>query len=396
MPKIANDLIDFAKQNNLKDIPPSGIRAFDIKSSQIPGIIKLTLGEPDLNTPEHVKYAASQSILNNDSHYSAQEGKLELRKAISNYMKRTEGLDYDPETEVLVTIGGTEAITASFLSLFHPGEEVIVPTPSYALYFPVIQMSGATLVSINTSNTDFILTPESLKATLTDHPKAKAIILNYPTNPTGREYSSDELKKLASIIKDHQLMVISDEIYSELLYDVKHVSIARFIPERTLVVNGLSKSHAMTGYRIGYVVGPAGLIKVVREMHAFMVTAPSNPAQAAAIEALENGSDDPAKACEIYRKRRDFITKAFKDMGLQTVLPEGAFYVFVKIPEKYGDDDWAFTSDLAEKGKVGGVPGRSFGPGGEGYIRFSYAASDEDLHEAVKRIKRFLEEEVNS
>ncbi|BDR59079.1 aminotransferase class I/II-fold pyridoxal phosphate-dependent enzyme [Xylocopilactobacillus apicola] len=395
MPEIAKDLVNYSKENSLKDIPPSGIRYFDVKVNKIPDILKLTLGEPDLNTPEHVKKAAVQSILDNDSHYSDQEGTLRLRTAISNFLKRKLDLSYDPQTEVLVTIGGTEALTATMLTFFHPGDDIIVPTPSYALYFPIIHLTGSNLVSVNTAPTNFVLTPEVLEETLAAHPQAKAIILNYPTNPTGREYSAEELEKLAAIIKEHNLMVISDEIYSELVYDLPHTSIAQYLPERTIIVNGLSKSHAMTGYRAGYLAGPAGLVKWVMEMHAFLVTAPSNPAQAAATEALENGDQDPVEASKIYQKRRDYITKALNDLGLETVPSNGAFYIFVKIPAKYGTDDWAFAEDLAQKGKVAGIPGSSFGAGGEGYIRFSYAASDEKLEEAVRRIKDFLTKEVN-
>ncbi|BDR55834.1 aminotransferase [Xylocopilactobacillus apis] len=303
-------------------------------------------------------------------------------------------MDYDPETEIVVTIGATEALTAIMMTFFNQGDEIIVPTPSYALYFPIIQLTKSKVVSINTSMTDFVLTPESLEQSLKEHPKAKVIILNYPTNPTGREYSADNLQKIAEIIRKHHLYVISDEIYSELVYGMPHTSIARYIPERTLVVNGLSKSHAMTGYRVGYVAGPAELVKWILEMHAFMVTAPSNPAQAAAVEALENGADDPLESRKIYQRRRDYLVKSLNEMGLETVESDGAFYMFVKIPAQYGQDDQAFAWDLASKGKVAGIPGNSFGEGGKRYIRFSYAASDETLKEAMKRVKEFMAKEI--
>lgn len=390
MPQIAKDLIDFTQSNWLKDTPPSGIRAFDVKVSSIPGIIKLTLGEPDLNTPEHVKQAAIKSIENNDSHYSAQVGTLELRKAISNYLKQTQSLDYDPNNEVIVTVGATEALTATVLTFVKENEEVIVPTPSYALYFSILDLVGGKALSINTATSDFILSPDALKETIAKNPNAKAIILNYPTNPTGREYSSSQLEELAEIIRENHLFVISDEIYGDLVYDLPHTSIAQFIPERTLVISGLSKSHAMTGYRIGYVAGPSEIVKWIAKMHGFMVTAPSNPAQSAATEALNNGAEDPIAATEIYRKRRDYLTKSLNDLGLKTVTSDGAFYLFVKVPEKYGNDDWKFAEELAQKGKVAGVPGSAFGSGGKGYIRFSYAASDETLKKAVRRIKEFM------
>lgn len=393
MPQLAADLTQIT-HTPLEKIPSSGIRAFAQRIDDIPDLIKLTLGEPDLNTPEHVKQAAVQSILANDSHYSDQRGTLQLRQAISNYLQRKQNLTYDPKSEIIVTVGATEALTAIALSLFQPGDQIIVPTPSYALYFPLIQYTQAELVAINTASTDFVLTPQALKNTLQEHPQAKAILLNYPTNPTGREYSEEVLKQLVPIIRQSHLYVISDEIYSELTYDCPHVSIARYLPERTLLVNGVSKSHAMTGYRIGYLAGPETLINLIAKMHAFMITAPSNPAQAAAAEALENGDQDPVDSRHIYQKRRDYIVQALNEMGLQTMPGEGAFYVFAKIPAQYKNDDEAFALDLAHKAKVGGTPGKSFGPGGEGYIRFSYAASDADLRKAMSRIQKFLSAEV--
>lgn len=393
MPQLAADLTQIT-HTPLEKIPSSGIRAFAQRIDDIPDLIKLTLGEPDLNTPEHVKQAAVQSILANDSHYSDQRGTLQLRQAISNYLQRKQNLTYDPKSEIIVTVGATEALTAIALSLFQPGDQIIVPTPSYALYFPLIQYTQAELVAINTASTDFVLTPQALENTLQEHPQAKAILLNYPTNPTGREYSEKVLKQLVPIIRQSHLYVISDEIYSELTYDCPHVSIARYLPERTLLVNGVSKSHAMTGYRIGYLAGPETLINLIAKMHAFMITAPSNPAQAAAAEALENGDQDPVDSRHIYQKRRDYIVQALNEMGLQTMPGEGAFYVFAKIPAQYKNDDEAFALDLAHKAKVGGTPGKSFGPGGEGYIRFSYAASDADLRKAMSRIQKFLSAEV--
>ena len=393
MPQLAADLTQIT-HTPLEKIPSSGIRAFAQRIDDIPDLIKLTLGEPDLNTPEHVKQAAVKSILANDSHYSDQRGTLQLRQAISNYLQRKQNLTYDPKSEIIVTVGATEALTAIALSLFQPGDQIIVPTPSYALYFPLIQYTQAELVAINTASTDFVLTPQALKNTLQEHPQAKAILLNYPTNPTGREYSEEVLKQLVPIIRQFHLYVISDEIYSELTYDCPHVSIARYLPERTLLVNGVSKSHAMTGYRIGYLAGPETLINLIAKMHAFMITAPSNPAQSAAAEALENGDQDPVDSRHIYQKRRDYIVQALNEMGLQTMPGEGAFYVFAKIPAQYKNDDEAFALDLAHKAKVGGTPGKSFGPGGEGYIRFSYAASDADLRKAMSRIKKFLSAEV--
>lgn len=390
MPQLASDLSQQVNQR-LNQVGPSGIREVAQKFSTIPGIIQLTLGEPDMNVPEHVKNAAIKSIQDNDSHYSPQKGTLYLREGIHHYLMESQGLDYDPKTEIIATVGATEAICAALFTILNPGDKVVIPTPAFALYFPLVTIAGATTVQVDTSNSDFILTPERLEKVLDEEgDSVKAVLLNYPGNPTGVEYPQSTIEGLAKVISDHHLFVIADEIYSELTYGVKHYSIANVIPERTILINGLSKSHAMTGYRMGYMAGPKELIANATKMHAFMVTSPSNPAQAAAAEALHNGLQDPVKMREVYQKRRDFVQAAMDEMGLSMATPSGAFYAFVKIPASYGKDDVKFAYDLAEQGKVGGVPGSAFGAGGEGYIRFSYAASDEDLTEAMKRMKHFL------
>lgn len=390
MPKLASELSSQVN-DRLNQVGPSGIREFDQKISAIPGIVKLTLGEPDMNTPEHVKEAAIQSIRDNDSHYSAQKGTIELRRAISHYLQVSQGLDYDPETEIITTVGATEAVCASFLAMLNPGDKVIIPTPAFALYFPLVTIAGAEVIQLDTSADDFVLTPERLEATLAkEGPAVKAILLNYPGNPTGVEYSQTDIEALAKVIKAHHLFVIADEIYSELVYGVDHFSIAKLLPERTVLINGLSKSHAMTGWRIGYIAAPAEFAASATKMHAFMVTSPSNPAQAGAREALENGLQDPVEMRAVYQKRRNFVEQAITSMGLEMPTPSGAFYAFVKIPAAYGKNDVKFAQDLAEKAKVGGVPGSAFGAGGEGYIRFSYAASDENLKVAMDRMTTFV------
>lgn len=390
MPELANDLGLSKKITNVK---ASGIRIFDNKVSTIPGIIKLTLGEPDMNTPEHVKKAAIKSIEDNDSHYAPQKGKLELRKAISNYLKKVTGIEYDPETEIAVTVGATEAINAALFAISNPGDKIAIPTPVFSLYWPVATLADAEYVLINTSKDGYKLTPAKLEETIEKNSTIKAVVLNYPTNPTGVEYSEDEIKALAKVIREHHLYVITDEIYSTLVYDVKHYSIASLIPERAIYISGLSKSHAMTGYRLGYIAGPAKVMAEIGKVHGLMVTTTTDSSQAAAIEALENGLDDPEKYRTVYQKRRDYVLKELSEMGMQTVKPEGAFYIFAKIPTKYGQDDMQFALDLAFKEKVGITPGSAFGDGGEGYIRLSYASSDENLHEAMKRMKRFLKED---
>lgn len=390
MPELAQDLKFSQKVKNVK---ASGIRTFDNKVSTIPGIIKLTLGEPDMNTPEHVKQAAIKSIKDNDSHYAPQKGKLELRKAISQYLKKATGIDYDPETEIVVTVGATEAINAALYAITNPGDKIAIPTPVFSLYWPVATLADADYVLMNTSEDNFKLTPAKLEETIKENPSVKAVILNYPTNPTGVEYSEAEIRALAKVIEENHLYVITDEIYSTLTYGVKHFSIASLIPERAIYISGLSKSHAMTGYRLGYVAGPAKIMEQIGKVHGLMVTTTTDSSQAAAIEALEHGLDDPKYYRDIYEKRRDYVLQELEKMGMHAVKPEGAFYIFAKIPEKYGKDDMQFALDLAFKEKVGITPGSAFGPGGEGYVRMSYASSDENLHEAMKRINKFLQED---
>lgn len=390
MPELANDLHFSEKVQNLK---PSGIRIFDNKVSKIPGIIKLTLGEPDLNTPEHVKQAAIESIKNNDSHYAPQKGKRELLEAISNFLAQKIQVKYDPESEIVATVGATEAINAAIFTLLNPEDKILVPTPVFSLYWPVANLAGVQYSLVNTAADNFKLTAEKLETTLKTEPNIKAIILNYPTNPTGVEYTKEEIKQLAQIIRKYHLYVITDEIYSSLTYGVDHYSIATEIPERALYISGLSKSHAMTGYRLGYIAGPKKVMEQVSKVHGLTVTTTTDSSQAAAIEALNNGYEDVEKYRKIYEKRRKFVFDELTNLGFDVVNPQGAFYIFAKIPAKYGKDDMQFALDLAFKKKVGVTPGSAFGPGGEGYVRLSYASSDESLRIAMKRISEFLKED---
>lgn len=394
MPELDKGLSEVVNKH-IKAVGPSGIREFDQKISSIPGIVKLTLGEPDFNVPEHVKQAAIKSIEDNKSHYSAQKGIIELRRAISRYLSNRTGIDYDPETEIVVTVGATEAIFSALTSMLNPGDKVIVPTPAFALYFPIIQVAGAELITIDTSDDGFVLTPEKLQKALDENgDRVKAIVLNYPSNPTGVEYSQEQLQALADIISKHHMFVLADEIYNELTYGVKHYSIEKLLPSQTIVVNGLSKSHAMTGYRIGYFAAPKDFVTNAAKMHGFAVTCPSNPAQYAALEALTNGLEDAVPMREQYNKRRDYIAKRLEEMGMEIALPQGAFYIFAKIPDTINETPVEFATDLAEKAKVGVVPGSAFGPGGERYIRMSYAASDEDIKLAMDRMSAYLLDRV--
>lgn len=390
MPELAKSMENYVNKD-VKEIRPSAIRDFDMQISSIPGLVKLTLGEPDFNVPEHVKQAAIRGIQANDSHYGPAAGKLELRKAVANYLKDTRNVDYNPEDEVLITNGGTEALTAITFSLLNPGDKVLVPTPVFSLYFPIITLTGAECIQVDTSADDFVLTPEKLQSELDQHGDVKMIILNYPCNPTGRAYPEDLLRKLGKILHDHNVLIVADEMYSELTYDQEHFSLATIYPEQTLLVSGLSKSHAMTGWRLGYIAGPSALISQIYKIHGFLVTCVNDIAQDAAIEALNNGRQDPDAFRSEYKKRRDYVVSRMEKMGFDIATPEGAFYVFAKIPAQFGNDDFNFALDLAKKAKVGVIPGSAFGAGGEGYIRISYAASDEKLAKAMDYIESYLD-----
>lgn len=390
MPELAKGMKNYVN-NDVKEIRPSAIRDFDMKISSIPGLVKLTLGEPDFNVPEHVKEAAVQGIRDNDSHYGPAAGKLELRKAVAKYLADTRNVDYNPEDEILITNGGTEALTAITFSLLNPGDKVLVPTPVFSLYFPIITLTGAECIQVDTSDDGFVLTPEKLQSEIDKHVDVKMIILNYPCNPTGRAYPEDLLRRLGKILHDNNILIVADEMYSELTYDQEHFSLATIYPEQTLLVSGLSKSHAMTGWRLGYIAGPAPLIGEIYKMHGFMVTCVNDIAQDAAIEALNNGREDPVAFRKEYQKRRDFVVDRMEKMGFDIATPDGAFYVFAKIPAQFGKGDFNFALDLAKKAKVGVIPGSAFGAGGEGYIRISYAASDEKLQKAMDQIKQYLD-----
>lgn len=375
MPRLAEDLSGTIN-HKVDALLPSPIRAFDAEISKIPGIIKLTIGEPDLNTPDHVKEAAIADIKKNDSHYPPMNGKKELRDAISAYLKRTRGVDYDPDSEIVVTVGATEAAYCTLTTLLNTGDKVICPTPLWSPYFKFIQLPGATVVQADTEKDGFMLTPENLEETIKREGNGvKAVVLNYPSNPTGREYTADELEALAKVIRKYHLYAITDEIYSELVYGVEHVSIAKFIPERTIIISGLSKSHAMTGWRLGYVAGPQGIVKQISKLHGLVVMTVTDNVQAAATEALNNGAADAIAARDIYQKRRDLMVDGLTKLGFKMLKPQGAFYIFPEIPEEYGTDDLQFCKDLAKKAKVGLTPGSAFGKGGAGHVRLSYAAS---------------------
>lgn len=374
-------------------VQPSAIRAFDNEVSNIPNILKLTLGEPDFNVPEHIKQAAVDSIVDNDSHYAASNGTLALREAAAGFLAERYGLNYDAASEIIVTVGATEGIYTVVTSLLNAGDKVLLPTPIFPLYIPVTLVGGGEPVFIDTSANDFVLSPDMLRAALAEHgDKIKAIVLNFPSNPTGVTYNEAEVEALADVLRDTNTVVISDEIYSELTYDAKHVSMAKFLPEQTILLNGVSKSHAMTGYRIGLLAGPAELVAKLGLIHQFTITTPTNSAMAAATEALGTvaGKADTLAMKKEYQARRDFVYQTMTALGFKIPKPAGAFYIFAKIPADFTPDDVAFARDLAEKNQLAFVPGSAFGPGGEGYVRLSYAASMATLEEAMARLTAYI------
>ncbi len=375
----------------LKTVEISKIRNFDQQISSIPGIIKLTLGEPDFSTPEHVKQAGITAIEENYSHYTGMRGLPELCEAACAFQKKRYGLDYDPQTEVLTTVGATEAIAASLLAVLEEGDKVLIPAPAYPGYKPMVDLAGAELITLDTSETGFICQPEQLEAAFKTYGESiKAIILNYPSNPTGTLLSAEQMIKLAEVIKQHPVFVISDEVYSELNYVGDHVSMATYLPEQTIVINGLSKSHAMTGWRIGFIFAQKYLIDEIIKVHQYLVTSATTNSQKAAVEALTAGMNDGAKMKERYVERRDYLLKELTPLGFHISQPDGAFYLFCKLPETITLNSWDFCLQLAEKGKVACIPGSAFGPEGEGFIRISYASSMAQLEEACRRIRTFL------
>ncbi|TVV34258.1 aminotransferase class I/II-fold pyridoxal phosphate-dependent enzyme [Weissella cibaria] len=377
----------------LTQIQPNAIRAFDAQISDVADILKLTLGEPDFNVPTHIKQAAIDSVLADDSHYAPAAGTQALREAAVQFLTDRYNLQYDADSQVIVTLGATEGIYDTITAVVNPGDRVLIPAPNFPLYDPTVVLAGGVPTYVDTSATDFLLTPAQLQGAIDTYgDQLVAVVLNYPSNPTGATYTSEQLSALADVLRGTDVTVIADEIYSELVYDGQHTSIAQYLPDQTLVLNGVSKSHAMTGYRIGFVVGPTELIRAVGLIHQFAVTSASNPAMAGAAEALgtEAGRQDTLAMKAEYAARRDYLVKALRELGFAIPQPAGAFYVFAQIPDGLVQDDVAFSLALAQEGKVAVIPGSAFGIGGAGYIRLSYAASLADLQTAVARIAAFI------
>ncbi|CKG24833.1 aspartate aminotransferase [Streptococcus pneumoniae] len=388
--------MDLTKRFNkqLDKIQVSLIRQFDQAISEIPGVLRLTLGEPDFTTPDHVKEAAKRAIDQNQSYYTGMSGLLTLRQAASDFVKEKYQLDYAPENEILVTIGATEALSATLTAILEEGDKVLLPAPAYPGYEPIVNLVGAEIVEIDTTENGFVLTPEMLEKTILEQgDKLKAVILNYPANPTGITYSREQLEALAAVLRKYEIFVVCDEVYSELTYTGEaHVSLGTMLRDQAIIINGLSKSHAMTGWRLGLIFAPATFTAQLIKSHQYLVTAANTMAQHAAVEALTAGKNDAEPMKKEYIQRRDYIIEKMTALGFEIIKPDGAFYIFAKIPAGYNQDSFAFLKDFAQKKAVAFIPGAAFGRYGEGYVRLSYAASMETIKEAMKRLEEYMRE----
>ncbi len=372
------------------ELKPSGIRKFFDIVSEMKDAISLGVGEPDFDTPWHIRDEGIYSLERGRTFYTSNAGLKELREEISRTMQRKQGISYDPLKEILVTVGGSEAIDIGLRAVINPGDEVLIPQPSFVSYEPCAIMAGAKPVIINLkAENDFRLTAQELEDAITD--KTKILILPFPNNPTGAIMEREDLEAVAELVIKHDILVMSDEIYSELTYKGKHVSIAELpgMKERTILINGFSKAYAMTGWRLGYACGPEAIIEQMTKIHQFAIMCAPTTSQYAAVEALKNGDEDIAGMREAYNQRRRYLMYAFRQMGLECFEPYGAFYAFPCIKE-FGMTSEEFATRFLEEEKVAVVPGTAFGDCGEGYLRISYAYSLEDLKLAIGRLERFV------
>lgn len=382
--------------NKVLALKPSGIRKFFDLVNEMEDVISLGVGEPDFDTPWHIREEGIYSLEKGKTFYTSNSGLKALRQEISNYIKRTQNIDYNPDNEVIVTVGGSEAIDIGIRALVNDGDEVIIPQPSYVSYEPCTILANAVPVIINLkAENEFRLKPEELEKAIT--PKTKILILPFPNNPTGSIMDKNDLEAIAKIIIKNDIYVMSDEIYSELSYNEKHVSIASLegMKERTILINGFSKSYAMTGWRLGYACAPKEIIKQMTKIHQFAIMCAPTTSQYAATEALKNGDEDVKMMRQSYNQRRRFLLNAFKEMNLPCFEPFGAFYVFPCIKE-FGMTSEEFATRLLQEERVAAVPGTAFGESGEGHLRISYAYSLDNLKKAMERLKRFVDKLRNN
>lgn len=389
-------MIDYSKMLNptvVNDIKPSGIRRFFDIAASMEGVISLGVGEPDFPTPWHIRRAGIKSLENSKTRYTSNSGLIELREEICNYLARRYDVNYDPKTEVLVTVGGSEGIDGAIRALVAPGDEVIIPQPSFVCYEPIVRLSGGVPVIVNLkAENEFRLTAKELREAITD--KTKLLVFPFPSNPTGAIMEREDLEEIAEVLRDTNICVLSDEIYSELTYGGKrHVSIASIdgMRERTVLVNGFSKSYSMTGWRMGYACAPAPIIAQMTKIHQFAIMSAPTTSQYAAVEALKNGDDDVVHMVGEYDMRRRLIVNGFNKIGMDCFEPKGAFYCFPSV-KKTGMTSEEFCEKLLLSKKVAVVPGSAFGECGEGFVRVSYCYSTDHIKEALRRIEEFLNE----
>ncbi|MDQ0216499.1 aminotransferase [Oikeobacillus pervagus] len=376
---------------SVQNMRPSGIRKFFDLAANMEGVVSLGVGEPDFVTSWSVREAAILSLEKGYTSYTANAGLLELRNEIADYMENRFHVKYDPKEEIIVTVGASQAIDIAMRAIINPGDEIIVVEPCFVSYVPLVELAGGKAVTIETKpEHDFKLQPDQLKQAIT--PKTKALLICSPNNPTGTQLTKEDLQGICDIVIEHDLLVIADEIYAELAYDIQHTSIASIegMQERTILINGFSKGFAMTGWRLGFCCAPKEISHACLKIHQYAMMCASTPAQYAALEALQSGMDDVVQMTKDYRRRRNYIVSSLNEIGLDCHIPGGAFYAFPSI-KSTGLSSEEFAEKLLMEQKVAVVPGNVFGKGGEGHIRCSYASSMEQLQEAIKRIKNFIE-----
>ena len=383
-------IMDIQISKRVEKLAPSGIRAFFDLVLGMKDVISLGVGEPDFVTPWHIREKAVYSLEQGYTSYTSNKGMPELRKQIAQFLKNRYGLDYDFEEEILITVGVSEGLDLAMRAILNPGDKVLVPEPSYVSYGPVVELAGGKKVVLKTDKSDgFKLTPGKIEQALTKG--VRALMINYPSNPTGTSYTKVELEKIAVVAKKHDLLIISDEVYDELTYDFDHTPLASLpgMKGRVIYFNGFSKAYAMTGFRIGWACGPSSVISAMTKIHQYTMLCASITGQIAAVEALKNGFKAVQMMKKEYKRRRNYMVDALNGIGLDCHMPEGAFYVFPSI-RNVGEKSMDFAKNLLTEKKVALVPGVAFGPSCEGYVRISYASSYDNLKEAVKRIASYL------
>jgi aminotransferase len=382
--------MDFEISKKVEKMAPSGIRAFFDLVLGMKDVISLGVGEPDFVTPWHIREAAIYSLEQGMTSYTSNKGMPELRKQITHFLHGRYGLNYDWNEEVLITVGVSEGLDLAMRAIINPGDKVLVPEPNYVSYAPTVELAGGKAVILKTTiDNGFKLTPESIERAITKG--VKALMINYPCNPTGASYTKAELGKIAGVVKKHNLLVLSDEVYDELTYDFDHTPLSSLpgMKDHVLYFNGFSKSYAMTGFRVGYVCGPSKIVAAMTKIHQYTMLCVSITGQIAAIEALRHGHTAVQEMKREYKRRRAYIVDALNGLGLDCHMPQGAFYVFPSV-KRAGKSSMDFAKDLLAKKKVALVPGVAFGPSCEGYVRISYASSYDNLKEAIGRLKAYL------